>query len=195
MSETNSAACGGITGVSNAYASALWAVDYLLTGAEHGAAGMNFHGFLTTDCRGYTPLCQVGIYQYAAQPVYYGLLFTHLLGTGRLLPVTIHPAAYVAAHAIRAPGGAIRVVIENLSDTATAISLRAGSVSGTATALHLTGPSLTATSGVQIQGAQVQPDGLFTPEAPSHLACHSGICRVEVSAYSAVIVALPGRPR
>jgi hypothetical protein len=45
---------------------------------------------------------------------------------------------------------------------------------------------------VQIQGAQVQPDGTFTPNAPSQLACYSGACRVEVSAYGAVIVALPG---
>lgn len=191
MSETNSAACGGIPGVSNTYASALWAVDYLVTGAEHGVTGMNFHGSLAHACNGYTPLCQVAPHQYAAQPVYYGLLFTHLLGTGNLLPVSIHPAANIVAHAMTAPDGRIRVVIENLSGAATGISLRAGSASGTATALHLTGPSLTATSGVRIQGAQVQPDGTFTPNAPSHLACHSGSCRVEVGAYSAVIVALP----
>jgi hypothetical protein len=194
MSETNSAACGGIPGVSNTYAAALWAVDYLLTGAEHGATGMNFHGFLAHTCHGYTPLCQVGPDQYAAQPVYYGLLFTHLLGTGELLPVTVHPAASIAAHALRSAGGAIRVVIENLSGAAVGISLRAGSVSGTATALRLTGPSLTATSGVRIQGAQVQPDGTFTLHAPSRLACYSGSCRVEVGAYSAVMVALPGTP-
>jgi len=89
MSETNSACHGGAIGVSDAYASALWVVDYLLTGVEHGVTGFNFHGGLSTVCDGYTPLCQVGANEYAAQPVYYGMLFTHLLGSGNLQPVTV----------------------------------------------------------------------------------------------------------
>jgi hypothetical protein len=197
ISETNSASGGGIQGVSNTFASALWAVDYVLTGAQQGAAGMDFHGNLTGSCDGYTPLCQVGTGRYAAQPVYYGLLFTHLLGSGAFLPAAIgsahnRSAHNIAAYAVRASDGVVRVVIENLSGAAAMISLRAGSVSGTATALYLTGPSLAATSGVRIQGARVQPNGTFTPGATSRLACHAGACPVPVGAYSAVIVTLPG---
>ena len=191
ISEANSAACGGIPGVSNAYVSALWAVDYLLTGAEHGASGMYLNGFLSTNCRGYTPLCQVRTNQYTAQPVYYGMLFTHLLGAGHLLPVTVKSASHITAHALRSAQGTVRVVIENLTSSAAAVSLHAGSASGTADVLHLTGPSLAATSGVRIQGAAVPADGNFIPGAPSHIRCHAGSCRLDVAADSAVMITLP----
>src|SRR5205085_686978 len=44
LDETNSAVGGGIAGVSDVYASALWALDYNLTLAQAGFAGLNFHG-------------------------------------------------------------------------------------------------------------------------------------------------------
>jgi hypothetical protein len=193
MTETNSAECSGIHGVSNTYASALWTIDYLLIGAQNGASGMNFHGGLSTACGGYTPLCQVGTNRYAAQPVYYGMLFTHLLGTGTLLRVGVKSAGNTAAHAITS-GGKVRVVVENLSGAAETVKVRAGDVSGTATVLHLTGPSLAATGGVRIQGAQVKADGAFAPGRASRLACHSGACVLKLAPYSAVIITLPGHP-
>ena len=93
ISETNSICSGGLEGVSNSFASALWAIDYMLAGAENGVYGMAFHGGLNSlgECFFYSPLCPVvGIPgDYTAQPIYYGMLFTHLLGTGNLLPVTV----------------------------------------------------------------------------------------------------------
>jgi len=44
IGEGNSASCGGMPGVSNAYASALWAVDFLFNLASIDVKGMNFHG-------------------------------------------------------------------------------------------------------------------------------------------------------
>ncbi|MEU4117744.1 hypothetical protein AB0F71_25015 [Kitasatospora sp. NPDC028055] len=91
MSETNSASCGGIPGVSNSDATALWAADYLMLLGEHGFVGANFHGSLTDGkCTLYTPLCRTGDRQYRAQPVYYGMLFARLMGTGRLLRCRSH---------------------------------------------------------------------------------------------------------
>ncbi len=167
MTETNSASCSGIKGLSNTYAAALWAVDYLLIGAEHGASGMNFHGNLIGDCDGYTPLCETSHREYTAQPVFYGMLFSHLLGTGKLLPVKIHSSVDLAGHAVRASNGTIRVVIENLSDSTATMTLNAGTVSGRASTTSLTGPSLSATSGVEIQGSSVQSDGTYSPPPPT----------------------------
>jgi hypothetical protein len=57
VSETGSACNGGEKGVSNSCTSALWVIDYMLTAAQQGMAGMNFHGGLNTLCDGYTVLC------------------------------------------------------------------------------------------------------------------------------------------
>jgi len=86
MSEVNSAACGGIGGVSNTFASALWALDYVFTGVENGAAGMYFHGALDGGCSGYTVLCETAANQYRPQPLYYGLLFAAQAGPVRCCP-------------------------------------------------------------------------------------------------------------
>jgi hypothetical protein len=191
MSETNSACHGGAIGVSDAYASALWVVDYLLTGVEHGVTGFNFHGGLSDVCDGYTPLCQVGANEYAAQPVYYGMLFTHLLGSGNLQPVTVTtPEAgdNVTAFALRPAAGGLRVMVENLTAAVADVTLRTGGLSSSAAVLHLTGPSLLATAGVRIQGAAVAANGSFTPGPPNTVGCESGSCRVSLAPYSAALV-------
>ncbi|MGO9191298.1 MAG: hypothetical protein ACLP8X_22965 [Streptosporangiaceae bacterium] len=192
MSETNSACGGGARGLSDSYAAALWVIDYLLTGAEHGVHGMNFHGGLNTSCQGYTPLCQVGTNEYAGQPIYYGMLFTHLLGAGRLLPVmvsTSSSAGNVTAFALKPLiGGGLRLIVENLSQYQTDVTLRVGGNPGTATVLHMTGPSLLATSGVEIQGAMVGANGSFKPGKPDTVHCTSGSCPVTIAPYTAVLV-------
>ena len=44
VGEGNSASCGGMPGVSDTFAAALWALDFLPTLSQAGAVGMNFHG-------------------------------------------------------------------------------------------------------------------------------------------------------
>ena len=193
ITETNSACGGGIQGLSDAYASALWAIDYLLTGAQHGVYGMYFHtGGLTSSCAGYAVLCQTGTSRYGAQPIYYGLLFTHLLGTGRFLPVKVSQSARgggnVTAFALKASGGGIRVMLENLSGKQLDATLRLGNYSGPASVLRLTGPSPLATSGVQIQGASVDANGNFDPRSPGSVHCRAGSCSVTLPPYSAALV-------
>lgn len=191
LTETNSASCGGITGASNTFAAALWAVDYVAVAAEHGASGINLHGGLDTHCGGYTPLCQTGPNTYAPAPVYYGLLLAHLLGQGDLLPVTVSSTGNVAAHAVRGRNGLIRVVVENLDGTPATITLAAGRATGSAGMLHLTAASLEATGGVQIQGAAVEPDGGFTPGRPDHVVCAAGRCPIRLAPYTAAVITLP----
>ena len=194
MSETNSACGGGAAGLSDSYATALWVVDYMLTGAEHGAAGMNFHGGLSASCTGYTPLCQTGTSQYAAQPIYYGMLLTHMLGSGHLLPVGVSAnssAANIAAFALKPlTGKGLRLIIENLSQYHSATTIKVSGHAGRATVLHLTGPSLLATSGVEIQGASVGANGTITPHSPTAITCTKSGCSVTVNPYSAVLITL-----
>jgi hypothetical protein len=44
-----------ISGVSDAFASALWGLGFLFDVAEHGGAGINFHGGFTPG--NYSPIC------------------------------------------------------------------------------------------------------------------------------------------
>jgi hypothetical protein len=192
MTEVNTACGGGDPGLSNSFASALWVVDYLLTGAEHGVSGMNVQGSLTT-CKGYvlySPLCEVSANEYAAQPIYYGMLFTHLLGTGQLLPVTVSNGNLVA-FALKTATGGLHVMIENLGTRPEVAGVNApGSGPSSATVLHLTAPSVLATSGVTIQGATVGADGKLASTTPDTVACSGEVCPVQVAPDSAVLVDL-----
>jgi hypothetical protein len=194
ITETNSACHGGVRGLSNAYASALWVIDYMLIGAEHGVRAMNFHGGLNTLCAGYTVLCQVGTTAYRPQPIYYGMLFTRLLGTGGFLPVKVSMssrAGNITAFALKpSRGGGVRLMVENLSRDRADATLRLGGYRGTASVLRLTGPSPLATSGVKIQGESVAANGTFSPGKPGTVRCTSRGCPVTIAPYSAVLVTL-----
>lgn len=190
IGETNSASCGGIPGIGDTYASALWAASWIMTGAEHGAHAMYFNGSLS-DCIVYTPLCTTGGTQYTARPVYYGLLFAHLMGTGWTLPVTVPATASLAAFAVRNSPGNVRVMVQNLTGSPASIALRVPGAAGSASTLSLTAPSLTATTGVRIQGAVVTSAGTFKPGAVGHVACKAGICDLTLPAYAAEILTLP----
>jgi hypothetical protein len=191
ISETNTAACGGVSGLSDSYASALWVIGYLLTGAERGVAAMNFHGQLGGGCQRYTPLCGAGSNEYTAEPIYYGMLFTHLFGTGHLLPVTVtaDAAAGLSAFALRPlAGGGVRLMAENLTGAPVAAIVSAGGQPGTASVLRLTAPSLLSTSGVTIQGSAVAANGTFTPGKAADVSCSAAGCPVTLAPYSAAII-------
>jgi hypothetical protein len=78
IGEGNSASCGGQRNVSDAFASALWAVDFLSEVSQGGVVGMNFHGGSTGA---YPPIAYdstTGALE--VRPLYYGLrLFSELV--------------------------------------------------------------------------------------------------------------------
>jgi hypothetical protein len=194
ISETNSAACGGIPGVSNVFASALWSADWLAIAAERHAKSVALNGSLD-GCSAYTPLCRVASHEYIAAPVYYGMLFLHMLGQGQLFstPETVHgpSGTYVVTHAVISSSGVVRVMVQNLGHTSLNVVLKFRHGSGTGEAWYLTAPSLSATSGERIQGAAVSGNGTFKAGAPDAVRCRAGRCRLWLPAYSSVIVRLP----
>ena len=196
MSETNNICSGGLAGVSNSYAAALWAIDYMLTGADNGVYGMNFHDRFTAACTPYSALCPVpgrpG--EFTAKPLYYGMLFAHLLGTGNLLPVTVRTPSTsddVTAFALKPATGGLRLIVENLTGQHTSLALSVGGRATSASALYLTAPGLTATSGVRIQGAAVGPDGKIKPGAPTVIQCSWGRCQLTLTPHTAALVTIP----
>ncbi|MBV9259139.1 MAG: fibronectin type III domain-containing protein [Ktedonobacteraceae bacterium] len=206
MDETNSVSCGGADGVSNVYASALWAVDDMLLIAQHGVAGVNFHGTLGqcgVSINGktnlYTPLCASSATDlqqnvFTAQPVYYGMLLVGLLGSGQFLPVTLSTSNNITAYALRGDDGKTRVVViekDAPSAKAIALTLHDGNSNGTAQVLNLTGPSLTAHQGIEIQGATVDRNGRFTPRSPDRVQGHNGTYSIRLKPGSAALITLP----
>jgi hypothetical protein len=212
LDETNSASCGGQDGVSNTLASAFWIVEYLVTVAQRGVAGVGIQGGLAA-CRGYTPVCVPGAAVAAAgtapgidpiadaslgaapadngrlgvQPDFYGLLLVHELEGGRWLPLTSNQHAPAWEAADQMPDGTVRVVIVNPSPaTAVDITVRGLGTRRRATVQWLTGPSLAATSGVTFGGAEVGAGGGWRPHVDTLLA--NGTDRVHVPAATAALV-------
>lgn len=60
-------------GVSNAFAAALWAIDFIFTNAQYGSSGLNFHN--TGNTSGYAPIGESNSVVDAVQPLYYALFF------------------------------------------------------------------------------------------------------------------------
>ena len=182
-------------GASNAYATSLWVINYVLTGAKLGLAGVNLHGGLNTLCSGYTVLCSVGKNTYRAQPVYYGMAFTRMFGTGGFLPVTRSTTAkaeHLVVFADRPRGkGSMRVMLENLGSSAKSTTLRLNGYKGKSVqVVRMTGGSPLATSGIKIQGAEVAADGRLAPGAASVVAARAGAVSLTLAPYSAVLVTL-----
>ena len=213
IDETNSAAGGGITGVSDTYASALWSLDYSLLMAQDGFSGLNFHGGLGVcdaplyngKFQIYTPICAVNTADetakvYTAAPEYYGLYLADRMGTGRFLPVKISTAGSAAApnltaYAVRGDDGKIRVaVIEKDATTAASVNIAVrftGGHTGTsATVVHLTGKSLASAQGVQIQGVSVDRSGRLPYRPAGKLRVHNGALSFALASGSADLIIL-----
>jgi hypothetical protein len=93
IDELNSVACAGQPGVSDTFASALWATGYITQVMAAGVAGINLQGN-PANCAGYTPLCAPTAAALAAgglraQPEWYALLLSRSLVGDRPLPSTI----------------------------------------------------------------------------------------------------------
>ena len=197
MDETNSSACSGTPGVSNVYASALWSIEYMLTGAQNGVTGMNFHGNLDVCGVTYTPICATtsankAANVYSAAPLYYGMLMAGRMGTGSFLPTTSSGA--VKAYAVRQADGSTRVMLlDKDAPGGAAVSVNVTGVGGNpATAVTLTGSSLSsAASDVRIQGAQVGADGTIAVPAGTSIPAGASGYAVSVPTGSAVLLTIP----
>jgi len=208
LDETNSAVGGGIAGVSDVYAAALWALDYNMVLAQAGFAGLNFHGgfgvcgapLFNGKFQRYTPICAANMQDQAAKvytvtPEYYGLYMATRMGTGRFLPVTVTSDRNVTAYAVRGTDGHLRIAVIEKDDTTGApvpVSIAVGGSSGTAAVLHLTGSTLASADGVAVQGATVDRNGHLRPGHADRVPVSNGAVNLDVAAGSAVIITLDG---
>jgi hypothetical protein len=195
IAECNSFYHGGSSGVSDSYASALWVIDFLFNCAQGGAVGVNFHG--GGDGPGYTPIADHAGSVVGARPEFYGILLFALAGQGTLYEAQISVGSLnVTAYAVKTSSGGFNIVVVNkdltqnlqlttqLPESASSATL----VDMTQLTSGATGPDLSATSGVTIQGASVNPDGSFAPSAAYKLNPSGSQVTCYVPALSAVLI-------
>lgn len=118
LAETNSASCGGMPGVSNAFAATLWGLDWLYSGAEDGFTGVNFHISYRPGGSSYNAIDtyeQRGKYENVAEPLYYAMyLFAHSASGLHLLAGKTEATANVRAYATSACASCeVNVVVIN----------------------------------------------------------------------------------
>ena len=203
--EMNSYSSHGAKGISDALASALWGINFMLTTAGYGSVGVNFHGGGqnmdgnvcpngVSSCDRpfvYSPLIEVDSRVTAAAPLYYGMLLVSRIGTGDMLSTTasagsanvtaytVTPADGVDGRRGRQRRGEHRRERHRRHRAPRSPARRPSTCAGA---------SLTATSGVTLGEAPVNPDGTWTPEGALHAAHTGNTVTVPVPAASAVMI-------
>jgi hypothetical protein len=206
IDEANTVSCGGVSGISDTFASALWATGYIAQAMDAGTVGINLQGN-PTNCVGYTPLCATNATalahgEFRAQPEWYALLLAHTLIDYRPLPTTISSVGSpnLVAAGFSGPGHTLKVVLcndepEGTSPLALDLQVGAGIPSGvqvgTAQVQRLTGPAPSATAGVLLAGDGVAANGSWNVPPHGELATPSaGVLTVELPPGSAALVSV-----
>lgn len=200
LSETNSYWYGGLDGASNAYAAALWGLDYLYWWAERGAQGMNFH---TGDRVGGTPIAAhyatfvTEGEEFDVRPLSYALKMFAIGSRGRLLPVTSTDREQLGLYATRNDRGLLYLTIINKQHGPEARErlLRIRLSNKAVPMLHaeqLTmqceSGEITARRGITIGGAAIAGDGTWQEQGWQSLPIEDGTLLVRVPAASALII-------
>jgi len=198
LDETNTVSCGGVPGISNTFASALWAVGYLSQAMAMGVSGINLEGN-PTNCGGYTPVCAptaeaLSSGALVAEPEWYALLLLRAqLGERPIETVITAPGKPNVEVATFLAGDGTRhyVVVDDQppGSRMAALAVRVGKRFHGASVLSLTAPSPTSLSGVELGGAAVAPDGSWTqPIRLPHAANVRGVITVDMKPSSAALI-------
>jgi hypothetical protein len=195
FTETNSFVLHGTPGVSNAFGAALWSIDHMLTIAEQGGAGVNFHGggpnqdLKHLNGFNYTPIQEANSQVTGVNGVFYGMQFVSLAGTGNTLTATAKAGPLnFSAYAIAQADGATNVVLVNKDVSGVQTTIDMGAPVSSASAIYLLAPNLTATTGITLAGSPIMPNGIWNTSKPFKQSVMGNTVSVLVPATSAVLV-------
>jgi hypothetical protein len=189
LTELNSVTCGGLPGVSNAFATALWAPDALFELMRTGADGVNIH--VRTDAiNAAFAFRRQGL---VPRPLLYGLIvFRRTLGAdAQLAPVRLSATRpHVKVWAVRVAGGRLHVLIVDKGSRPATVDLRVPAV-GPAIVQRLLAPSASATSGVTLDGQWLGRDGRWKGRRDTRSIAPTGSgYTLTVGRYSAALVSM-----
>lgn len=213
MTEGNSCYRGGKPGVSDSFAAALWAGDYLLELASLGCAGVNLHGgrsaFLTAGLGGHTPGMKVaakpqavhsGFYSpiqsepgmdIKAMPVFYGMMLANQFAGAKMLRATcdlkdLNVTVYAAR---REPETLINIF--NKDETSSLQLVVRGLMNASSAVIwRMRAPRLDATEDIQLAGAQIKPHAQWTPRTIENIELKNGKAYLDVPPASAALLIL-----
>ena len=213
MTEGNSCYRGGKPGMSDAFASSLWAADYMLELASLGRAGVNLHGgssaFLTAGLGGHTPGMEVargpqqvhsGFYspirsepgvEARAMPVFYGMMFAGQLAGGRVVRTHFDlRGANATVYAARLERGLVIAVVNKDESKTVELMVRVSAGAARGSIWTLQGPRLDATEGVTLADAEIGPHAQWSPRKHEDVPIKEGKVRVRVPTASAALLFL-----
>jgi hypothetical protein len=187
MSECNSLYNGGQWGVSDAFASSLWALDYMYALASKKCAGVNFHGALGGA---YSPLLYKN-HLYTAQPISYGILTFQVGSKGSFIPAAVtNNKINLNLYSVIDSVNTIYTTVVNKDTLKDAlIELNAGSSLYTnASYITLSASALTDTIGVSLGGQEVSAYGTCPSFTWQSLTVSANKTKLLVPAGSAAII-------
>lgn len=161
VAEMNSASCKGAAGVSDTFASALWALDTMFNMASEGVDGVNFHMLPGSNYELFTVSHDtVGNWQAFVRPEYYGLLmFSQAFPPGARLLKVAAPAGPVKIWATTGADHVTRAVLINKDTVASHnVLLTLPGAPPRGSLETLTAPGVSATSGVTLGGQSFGPE-------------------------------------
>lgn len=178
------------TGVSNSFASALWALDFMFLAVDQGASGVNFHMGNTY----YTPICFLSG-PATPMPLYYGMLLFAKASLGKMLTVgsTAGSTINFTSYAVQQADGTVQVTLINkdlTNEAAVSLSATNGTQPKSASVLRLQGPSPSSLTGATFGGSAVKADGTWAASANESLVMSGNTTTVKVPACSAVLITL-----
>jgi hypothetical protein len=190
LTELNSVTCGGRRGVSNTFATALWAPDALFALWRAGVDGVNVH----VRAHKVNGAFAVRAGRLVARPLLYGLLtFARALGPGaELLATRVHAPrrTNIDVWAVRVPHHGLNIVALDRTRHAVRLSLRLPA-RGTATVQRLTAPGVRSTQGETLAGQRLGPGGRWLGEPRTErVRAAAGRYWLTLPAFSGALVSL-----
>jgi hypothetical protein len=197
LDEINGITCGGYGGVSNAFGSALWALDTLFELDKVGVDGVNIQTVPGSVQEIFGPVAGDGG-SMLVNPEFYGLMmFAQAVPAGsRLISSPARLPSGVNLWATRATDGTVHVVLinDNFTKPAT-VNVPLSSPAGPGTLEALRAPHIGATSGVTIGGQTFGAStttGLLPPYHLQQVTASRGRYSVRVPPATAIMLTVPG---
>ncbi|SDQ00117.1 Glycosyl hydrolase family 79, N-terminal domain [Mucilaginibacter sp. OK268] len=190
FSECNSVYHGGQPGISNAFGSSLWGSEFLFYLAQQGIAGVNFHTGAEKAVYVYSPINTVDK-KNVARPLYYAMLLFHQAAVKQFLKTDLQSTnANIDAFSFTRKDGKNGILIVNKDDkNDVSLTINNKDVINSTTIYQLNGPSLSSTSGTNINGAFVDDNGVFKSDGyVTNLSAPSSFIKIKTKAATALLV-------